>query len=61
MDIGQEDDCIWTFDEVPHKLLLIEIKSYSLDDRVMHWMQDFLYNRTQQVEGNGVVDLCVDY
>lgn len=60
LDKGQVVDCIYmdfqkAFDKVPHKRLLMKIRSYGLDERVIKWIQDFLYNRTQQVRVNGVM------
>lgn len=42
------------FDTVPHKRLLLKLKSCCIDDRVTDWLKEFLHNRKQQVVVNGV-------
>ena len=47
-------DCIKAFDKVPHTSLLVKMKAYGLSEKICIWVQDFLSDRTQGVEVNGM-------
>jgi len=57
-DSGAQVDVIYTdfakaFDTVPHGRLLTKLKSYNISDKLIAWIQDFLYNRIQSICVNG--------
>ena len=59
LDNGEEVDCIYTdfmkaFDRVPHKRLIVKMKSYGISDSICNWVEMFLCNRKQKVVINGV-------
>ena len=41
------------FDSVPHKRLVHKMKGYGVDGNLLHWISDFLRDRTQYVSVNG--------
>ena len=41
------------FDKVPHKRLLIKLKSHGIKGNVLKWIQNWLHNRKQRVVLNG--------
>jgi hypothetical protein len=47
-------DCIKAFDKVPHTRLLVKMKAYGLSDKMCIWVQDFLSDRKQCVQVNGM-------
>jgi len=54
LNLGKQVEVVYTdfakaFDKVPHQRLLIKLKSYGLDDRLISWISDFLCCRTQRV------------
>ena len=40
------------FDTVPHSKLLIKLKNLNLDEKIVKWIQDYLYDRVQRVMYN---------
>ena len=42
------------FDKVPHTRLLVKMKAYGLSEKICIWVQDFLSDRKQCVEVNGM-------
>jgi hypothetical protein len=42
-------DLMKAFDSVPHKRLIVKLKSYGVEGRLLQWIENFLRNRTQQV------------
>lgn len=48
------------FDTVPHKRLLVKLKSYGIDGKVLRWLEAFLSNRRQRVVLGEVVSDWVD-
>ena len=58
LDEGKYVDVIYfdfakAFDSVPHQRLLVKIKSYGIDGKVLNWISSFLSNRQQRVVLNG--------
>ena len=58
LDNGEEVDCIYTdfmkaFDRVPHKHLLVKMRSYGISEEICKWVELFLSNRLQKVVING--------
>ena len=55
-------DCVFfdfqkAFDTVPHDLLLYRISSTGINHTILHWISDFLTNRTQKVRvGHSISD-----
>ena len=47
-------DCIKAFDKVPHTRLLVKMKAYGLSEKMCTWVQDFLSDRKQCVQVNGM-------
>lgn len=41
------------FDSVPHQRLLIKLKAYGINDKLLTWISGFLENRCQRVKVNG--------
>lgn len=41
------------FDTVPHKRLMIKLKGYGIEGKLLEWIEDFLKNRKQRVVVNG--------
>ena len=41
------------FDKVNHRKLMIKMDHYGIRGKLLHWMNDFLSERTQQVIING--------
>ena len=41
------------FDSVPHKRLLLKLKSYGINGEILNWVEDFLTGRKQRVNVNG--------
>ena len=41
------------FDKVPRYRLLSKLKSYGIDQKLLDWIEAFLYNRSQRVRING--------
>ena len=41
------------FDKVPHKRLLLKIKSFGIEGRVLNWIKNWLIDRKQRVVLNG--------
>lgn len=53
-DLGLPWDTIYTdfskaFDSVPHKRLLLKVKSYGIRGNLLNWIEDFLSDRKQRV------------
>lgn len=58
LDQGNSIDCIYldfrkAFDSVPHKRLLLKLKSYGIRGKMWSWIESFLENRLQRVVVNG--------
>jgi hypothetical protein len=58
--LGHKVDVIFldfwkAFDTVPHKRLLLKLKSYGFSDRILAWIKAFLSNRRQRVAIGDVV------
>ena len=58
LDNGNPVDVIYldfqkAFDSVPHQRLIQKLSSFGVHGKVLHWIKDFLRNRTQQVILNG--------
>ena len=58
MEIGNSVDAVYldfkkAFDKVPHKRLVMKLKMYGIDDKIVNWVADFLRDRTQRVMVNG--------
>ena len=58
IDEGGEIDVIFmdfmkAFDKVPHRRLILKLKSYGIDGPLLNWIEDFLKNRKQRVVVNG--------
>ena len=56
---GKFSDCIYldyrkAFDTVPHQRLLSKMKSYNINSNIIEWTKQYLSNRTQYVELNGI-------
>ena len=54
LDSGKQVEIIYTdfakaFDKVPHQRLLIKLKGYGLDNKLISWISEFLCFRTQRV------------
>ena len=47
-------DFMKAFDKVPHTRLLVKMKAYGLSEKICIWVQNFLSDRTQYVEVNGM-------
>ena len=49
--------CTWisvkAFDTVPHQRLIRRLAAYSINDKLLKWIEDFLSNRRQRVSVNG--------
>ena len=43
------------FDSVPHQRLIQKLISFGVHGKVLRWIKDFLWNRTQQVALNGKI------
>ena len=43
------------FDKVDHKVLLEKLKLYGIGGKVLCWIEQFLTNRTQTVQVEGVL------
>ena len=41
------------FDTVPHRRLITKLKAYGIHGKTLHWIEDFLKDRTQIVKVNG--------
>ncbi len=41
------------FDTVPHKRLLLKLKGYKIEDKIIKWVEKFLENRLPRVVING--------
>ena len=48
------------FDTVPHKRLLLKLEAIGIRGNVLHWIEDFLYNRRQRVIVNEAVSNWAD-
>jgi hypothetical protein len=60
LDSGDLIDVIYTdfqkaFDSVPHRRLLLKIKSYGIDKNILKWIESFLTGRRQRVKIKGTV------
>ena len=48
--------CTWisvkAFDTVPHQRLIRRLAAYSINDKLLKWIEDFLSNRRQRVSAN---------
>ena len=58
LDEGGQVDCIYldfakAFDKVPHKRLMVKLRSFGLPSIVIDWIVAFLSNRIQRVVVNG--------
>ena len=58
LDKGKPVDLVYldfakAFDKVPHKRLIIKLKSHGVDGLVLEWLRDWLNNRRQRVIVNG--------
>src|SRR3984893_18212930 len=54
LDSGKQVEIIYTnfvkaFDKVSHQCLLIKLKGYGLDNKLISWISEFLCFRTQRV------------
>ena len=47
-------DFMKAFDKVPHIRLLVKMKAYGLSEKICIWVQDFLSDRKQCVQVNGM-------
>jgi hypothetical protein len=47
-------DFMKAFDKVPHTKLLVKMKAYGLSEKICIWVQDFLSDRKQCVQVNGM-------
>jgi hypothetical protein len=47
-------DFMKAFDKVPHTWLLVKMKAYGLSEKICIWIQDFLSDRKQCVQVNGM-------
>ena len=45
------------FDSVPYHRLLMKIKGYGISGKIRKWIEDFLFQRNQQVVVNGIKSL----
>jgi hypothetical protein len=55
IDAGNSVDVVFldyakAFDSVPHKRLLLKLRSYGIDEDLLGWIKSFLSNRTQMVQ-----------
>ena len=46
-------DFLKAFDKVPHRRLLVKLKAYGVNGRVLQWIDAFLSNRKQRVTVRG--------
>ena len=46
-------DFMKAFDKVPHRRLIVNLRSYGISDKMCKWVEDFLHNRKQHVQVNG--------
>ena len=58
LDKGEPIDVIYldfqkAFDSVPHQRLFQKLTSFGINGKILQWIKDFLWNRTQQVVLNG--------
>ena len=58
LDKGEPIDEIYldfqkAFDLVPHQCLIQKLTSFEINGKILQWMKDFVWNRTQQVVLNG--------
>ncbi len=58
LEEGGQVDVIYTdlakaFDKIPHKRLLLKLKSYNIDNEIIDWIESFLSERVQRVCVNG--------
>ena len=58
LDKGEPIDVIYldfqkAFDSVPHQRLIQKLTSFGINSKILQWIKDFLWNRTQQVVLNG--------
>ena len=58
LDKGELIDVIYldfqkAFDSVPHQRLIQKLTSFGINGKILQWINDFLWNRTQQVLLNG--------
>jgi len=63
LDDGNDVDIIYpdfckAFGCIPHQCLLSKLKAYGISGSVLNWVMDFLSNRRQRVNVNG---LCSDW
>ena len=64
VNMGNNTDAVYhdfakAFDSVPHQRLLMKIKGYGISGKIWKWIEDFLFQRNQQVVVNGVKSLVV--
>jgi len=60
LDMGNNMDAVYLnfakiFDSVPHQQLLVKIKGYGISGKI--WIEDFLFQRNQQVVVNSMKPL----
>ena len=53
-DNGHQTDIVYldikkAFDTVPHRRLLLKLKSYGFEGKLLSWIENFLMNRRQRV------------
>ena len=54
LDQGKNFDILYldfrkAFDTVPHERLMVKLKSYEIDEKILSWIRDFLKCRSQVV------------
>ena len=64
IELGRDIDVIYTdfakaFDSVPHKRLLIKLKSIGVENKVLQWIKAFLNGRKHRVCVEGEFSDCV--
>ena len=47
------------FDKVSHRKLCLKLQHYGIRSKLLKWVEDFLYNRTQKVVVSGEESLSV--
>ena len=60
LDQSKEIDCIYfdfkkAFDSVPHKRLLLKLKTFGIEGKIFDWIKSFLTNRRQRVVVEGEI------
>lgn len=60
LDHGGSVDAVYmdfrkAFDSVPHRRLMLKMEAHGIQGKIHKWIEDFLANRTQQVNVNGKI------